>query len=490
MASQSDVLVIDIGTRSLRAVIVRPDASLIHEVRAVIPLTSPFQGAVEFDAIDLADAAKSVASACLELNARIPAAVGIATQRASTIVWDKSSGQPVGPAIGWQDIRTAGMCLMHQPVLNLAPNQSATKLAFLLDVYDFDRARSRSGELLFGTVDTWIAWTLSHGSLHVTDASNAAVTGLTKFDPEHGVVWDERVLGTLNIPPCMLPTIVDSSGELGTLAALPGSPMLAGLVGDQQASLVGQSCIQPGQAKITFGTGGMLDTVLTSPPEHEARFPNGSFPIVAWRHRNHVVWGAEAIMLSAGTCVQWLRDDMGLIDTAAASETIAEQGNDRSDVWFVPALLGIGTPQWDYGARGALIGLTRGSGKADIVRAVLEGIAHRGADLVDAAVTDTGQLISALRIDGGMSDNRFFVQALANTTQMPIEVSPVREATALGAGYLAGIQCEVWGGFDDISQAWRPAAIIDPTHRLDRDRWRDAVRRSAGWLPDLSALRF
>jgi len=289
----------------------------------------------------------------------------------------------------------------------------------------------------------------------------------------------------------MLPTIVDSSGELGAASALPGAPMIGGLAGDQQASLVGQGCVRTGQAKITFGTGGMLDLCTgTEPPRSSNRSSNGTFPIVAWTRNGEATWGVEAIMLSAGTNVEWLRDDLGVIATAADSHAVASQCDTTDGVTYVPALLGLGTPRWDYGARGALFGITRGTGRAHIVRAVLEGIAQRGADLVEAAEADTGLSIPALRIDGGMSENPTFTQALANATGRPVEVSPVTEATTLGAGYLAGLAAGTWTDLNEVADSWSPALVVEPNGSLDRQSWQQAIERSARWIPDLSALDF
>jgi glycerol kinase len=487
-----DHLVIDIGTSSLRTAIVTDAAELKYEVRIPLLPESPFPGAVEFDPVALCQAALTAAEQTLNNYGRSVGSVGISCQRASTIVWDAATGEPVGPGISWQDIRTAGMCVMwNMQGINLAPNQSATKLAFLLDMFDADRSLSRAGRLRFGTVDSWIAWKLSGGRIHVTDHSNAAVTGLVKISERCGVEWDVERCAALNIPIEVLPRIVDSVGIIGVLTELPGAPVLAGIVGDQQASLLGQGCVQPNVAKMTFGTGGMLDMVVgPNPPEVAARHPNGTLPIVGWTRDGKATWAVEAIMLSAGTCIEWLRDDMGLIKTAADSEAVANSCVDSGGVMFVPALLGLGTPQWDYGARGTLLGLTRGTGKAEIVRAVLEGIAQRGADLVDAAQADSGQVVRTLRIDGGMSQNALFVQALANATGLPVEVSPVMEATALGAGFVAGIATGTWPDFEAVTTTWNPSRIAEPKNRLDRGRWRLALARAEEWLPDLSALKF
>jgi glycerol kinase len=431
----------------------------------------------------MADAALQVARLALA-EAGPVTAVGVANQRASTVVWDRATGEPIGPGIGWQDLRTAGTCLMLQSQgLRLAPNASATKLAYLLDTYDYNRER----DLAFGTVDTWIIWHLSGGRAHVTDASNAGVTGLLASDASG---WSKVVLDALRIPPSVLPTIVDSSGLAGEASALPGAPPIAGIGGDQQASLIGQGCTRPGQAKATFGTGAMLDVCVGARPSFEIRGEGGCFPIVAWRRAGRLTFGVEAIMLSAGSAVEWLSDDLGLIDSPAASEAVAGSVSDAGGVYFVPALLGLGTPQWDFGARGTLLGLTRGSGRAEVVRAVLEGVAHRGADLLEAAETDSGRPIETLRIDGGMSANSVFVQALANACGRPVEISPVLEATTLGAAYLAGMAVGIWADEDEVAEAWAPRAVVSPTDQPDRDRWKEAVRRAQGWIPGLSSLQF
>jgi glycerol kinase len=245
--------------------------------------------------------------------------------------------------------------------------------------------------------------------------------------------------------------------------------------------------VHRGDAKITFGTGGMLDVVL-GPDRPGGDRGGGTFPIVTRRRAGRDVWGLEAVMLSAGTAVDWLRDDLGLIPDVAASNTVAAQCADSGDVWFVPALHGLGTPAWDYGARGALLGLTRGTTAPQVVRAVLEGVAHRGADLVDAATLDAEAPIAALRVDGGLSGNPTFVQALADASQRPVEVSPVREATALGAAFVAGLAVGLWPDDDAIADTWAPERRVEPARRLDRGRWRDAVERARGWVPELSAL--
>lgn len=478
------ILVVDVGTSGLRAAVVRPDATVDAVHYRPLPPTSPAPGLVEFDPAAMAAAALEVARAALAEGGPV-AAVGITNQRASAVAWDRATGEPVGPGLGWQDLRTVGDCLVWQGEgLRFAPNESATKFAHLLDQADPERSR----RLCVGTVDTWLAWHLSEGFLHVTDQSNAAVTGLTRAD---GSGWHDRLLDALRIPHAALPDIVDSTGILGAATALDGAPPIAALAGDQQASLVGQGCVRPGLAKVTFGTGGMLD-VCVGPerPRFERQGGHGTFPIVAWRERGATTWGVEAVMLAAGSNVDWLRDDLGIIETAAQSHDVASACETSDGVVYVPAVLGLGTPRWDYGARGTLLGITRGTGRPQLVRAVLEGVAQRGADLVEATEADTGMSIPRLRVDGGMSANPTFLQALADATQRTVEVSPEVEATTLGAGFLAGLAVGTWQGWDDIAATWRPRAVVEPARELDRDRWRRAVERAAGWEPDLSAISF
>jgi glycerol kinase len=481
----STILVIDAGTSGVRAAVVRADGTFVSDIARELLPSSPAGGLVEFDAAEYAAASLDVARAALERGGPVDA-VGISNQRASAVVWDRTTGEPVGPALGWQDLRTIGACLtLRADGFKLAPNQSATKVQWLLDTFDPDRRR----DLCFGTIDTWLAWALTEGALHVTDASNAAVTGLQPTSDAEG--WDGEVLDALRIPARMLPEIVDTAGVIGNATALPGAPPIASMTGDQQASLAGMACVRRGDAKITFGTGGMLDLTLGS---HRADFAQrgraGTFPIVAWRIAGELTWGVEAIMLAAGTNIQWLRDDLGLIASAAESHEVASACTDSGGVVFVPAPLGLGTPAWDYGARAALFGLTRGTGRAEIVRAVLEGVAQRGADLVESAEADTGVEIPVLRVDGGMTDNPTFVQALADATQRPVEISPVREATTLGAALLAGVALGTYQRAEDLARTWAPRARVEPRAALDRDRWRAAVDRSRRWLPDLSGIDF
>jgi glycerol kinase len=477
------VLVVDVGTSSARSAVVDGDARVVVEHHVPLLPDSPAPGLVEFDAAAMAGVILDVATRALADGGPVDA-VGIANQRASTIVWDRGTGTPVAPGIGWQDLRTVGRSLeLRAQGVTFAPNFSALKLESILETVDPDRRRD---DLAFGTVDTWIAWTLSEGALHVTDATNAQVTALRTYGND---AWDAARLGMLRIPEHVLPAVVDSSGTIGAASALPGAPPIAGLLGDQQASLLGQGCVHIGDTKITFGTGGMLDLVLgPERPSFTDRSNTGCFPIVTRRIDGTDAWGLEAAMLAAGTNVEWLRDDLALIATVAESDAVAASCRDTGDVWYVPALLGLGTPQFDFGARGTLIGLTRGTGRAEVVRAVLEGVAHRGADLVDAAEADAPTTIDTLHVDGGMAANHTFVQALADASQHVVEIAPVREATMLGAAFAAGRTVGLWSSDDDVAATWHPARRVEPGAPLDRDRWRAAVARAEGWIPELSMI--
>jgi glycerol kinase len=488
------VLVVDIGTSGVRGGIVRAEGTVEHVHHLPVLPDTPFPGLVEFDATTMADAVLEVATRALADEGGPVQAVGIANQRASTVVWERATGKPVRPGIGWQDLRTVGTCLeLQADGIRLAPNASATKLAALLDLADPDRSRSERGELCFGTVDTWAAWNLSGGTLHVTDTTNAGITGLIHTDASG---WDPAILAALRIPTAILPTIVHSTGVIGEASALAGSPVIAGIAGDQQASLFGQGCTRPGLAKATFGTGGMLDQCIgTARPSFGHRGAGGTFPIITWSSADSLVWGVEAVMLSAGSCVEWLRDDLGIIDTAAGSAAVAADCEDTGDVWFVPALLGLGAPVWDFGARGTFLGITRGTGRPEMVRAVLEGVADRGADLLYAAEADSGLPIETLRVDGGMSANDVFVQALADSCGRPIEISPVLEATTLGAAYLAGMAVGIWADENDVADAWSPRRVVEPgltdeEQAARRERWLRARERSQATIPELSALDF
>ncbi|MEY2965994.1 MAG: hypothetical protein RLY50_44 [Actinomycetota bacterium] len=478
-------LVIDVGTSGLRAGLIHDDGRLtdLHHVQN--PPSSPAPGLVEFDAAEMW---QQVLEVSLAAAGDDPVdAVGITNQRASVIGWRRSTGEPIGPALGWQDLRTVGDCITMRAThgIAVAPNQSATKIAWLSGQFDGDR-----DDLAFGTVDTWLAWKLTNGAAHVTDHTNASVTGLVTPDATD---WHDPTLDALGIDRAWLPRIVPTRGHIAAATAIPGAPPIAALVGDQQASLVGQGCISPGRAKITFGTGGMLDLFVGDRiPSSSARTGSGTFPIVAHSWDSGIAYGSEAIMLSAGTSVEWLVDSLGVVETAGDSDAIAAAVATTDGAVFVPALLGLGTPHWDYGARGSLFGVTRGTTRAHLVRAVLEGVAHRGVDLLEAAEADSSVAVPEIRVDGGMSRNVTFVQALADAAARPVLVSPVTEATTLGAGFLAGVATGQWPALESVAETVAGVRRVEPLGEpgLSRQQWHEAVSRSLAWIPNLSALDF
>jgi glycerol kinase len=479
-------LAIDVGTTSIRTAIVDASGTVSHEHREHLSLATPNPGEVELDAVEIARLALELAARTLR-DAGGADVVGITNQRATTIVFDPITGIPVGPALGWQDLRTVIDCLVLQGEgLRLAPNQSATKARWLVNY-----SGRPSRELRFATIETWLTWILSEGALHLTDRSNAGVNGLVALGVD---AWDDHALSVLELDPLMMPKIVDTMGSFGRATALAGAPMITALVGDQSASLFGQSCVTRG-AKITFGTGAMIDMVRgLEGPERMTRFASGCFPVVLRSRDSEVVWGIEGIMLSAGACIEWLRDDLGLISDAAETESLAESVSSSDGVTFVPALSGLGTPQWDFGARGGFFGITRGSSKAHLVRAVLEGIAHRGADLVDAAQQETGQVLEEIRVDGGMSANGFLMQCLADFTGLRVAVSSEREATTRGAGLMALVGHGALS-VEDVENLWSPARVVTPRFDEDRRRrareeWATVVTRVEGTIPELSAVQF
>ena len=488
------VLVVDVGSSAVRASVVRPDGTTACRQLESFVTSHPFPGLVELDAGEVAATVLRVAQACLAMHGPVTA-VGITNQRGTTVVWDATTGAPVGPALSWQDLRTAGRCLELQGEgLRVAPNESATKLAWLLDDVDPERHR----DLRFGTLDSWVTWVLTEGRSHVTDISNAAVSGLLPTEDilagRADIAWSQDRIERLRIPAACLPTLVGSSEVVGEATALPGAPPIAGLVGDQQGSLLGQGCVHEGDAKATFGTGAFLDlNVGAQPPAFGAtakRGEHGCLPIVAWQRAGTCTWGAEALMLSAGTALQWLVEDLGLLSTPAESAEVASRCSDTGDVYFVPALIGLGTPQWDFGARSLFIGMSTGTGRPELVRAVLRGVAQRGADMLAAAEADSGHKVPVLRIDGGMSANPVFLQELADACQVPLQVSAELEATSLGAAYLAGLATGIWSDEHEVAQLSAPRLVVEPGPDSRRDRWKEAVSRSLRWVPELSALQF
>ena len=524
-------MVIDAGTSSLRVAEVSESGEILARRAAPSQPDRPADGLAELDAQKLAAAALEMAADVLgEMRSagRRAQAIGIANQRATTVLWDNSTGVPVGPALSWQDLRTLGDCLLLQAEgFRLAPNESATKLAWLLQQVAASEAAgpaaagpvapaspaASASNLRFGTLDSWLVWNLTKGACHVTDHTNAGLTGLMLPD---GSDWDMATLDHLKIPPEVLPQIMPSAGVVGEASALPGSLPIAALVGDQQSSLAGLGCFTEGTGKATFGTGTAVDICLGNRRvEFERRGENGTFPIICRTEADKaefapaeasrteaaqaksktstaavITWGVEALDLSAGTNVAWLGEQWGLFANPQDSEPLAASCESTDGVVFVPALEGLGTPQWDFGARGTFLGITRGTQASHMTRAVLEGVAYRGAELLKAAEADGETRLNSLRIDGGMSRNKVFAQALANAAERPIEISNDPEATSLGAAYLAGYATGIWPTLEEIARLNPPAQTIDPAAPPDWDRWQSALAQSLRWEESLSDISF
>ena len=492
----SFILALDQGTTSSRAIVFDGSGNPVASAQQEFAQSYPQPGWVEHDAETLWRSQRDVAVLALDragLTARDVAAIGIANQRETTLLWERKSGEAVAPAIVWQDRRTAQRCtqlrdagredaIRRRTGLPLDPYFSATKLEWLLDSQPGLRARAEAGELAFGTVDCWLAWKLSGGKLHVTDASNASRTQL--FDLQAGD-WHEELLAEFRIPRAVLPRVVDSSGVLGEVSAVPelaGIP-IAALVGDQQGALAGQACFTPGLAKNTYGTGCFL-LMHTGVEPHLS--PGGLLSTVACRRGGRSSFALEGGVFVGGAVVQWLRDGLGLVEQAAEVEALAASVPDCGGVSFVPAFAGLGAPHWDPYARGAMFGLTRGTTAAHIARAALESIALQVADLVTALEGTAGVPLVELRVDGGASANNLLLQLQADLLGRSIVRPVVTETTALGAAFLAGLAVGVWKDEAELAALWRAERRFEPAMAAAeaeaiKARWREAVSRSRGW---------
>ena len=423
------------------------------------------------------------------------AAIGITNQRETTVIWDRKTGAPVYNAIVWQCRRTAALCgqLKAEKFDVLIQNRtglvtdayfSGTKVAWILQNVPNLRQRAERGELAFGTIDSFLAWRLTGGRLHVTDVSNASRTMLFNI---HTLDWDDDILTRLNIPRALLPTVVPSSQLLGETdpELFGGAIPLAGMAGDQQAATFGQTCFSSGMAKNTYGTGCFM---LLNTGRGSVHSENGLLTTIGWQTASEpVVYALEGSIFVAGAAVQWLRDGLGLIQQSADVETLAAGVPDNGGVYLVPAFVGLGAPYWDPYARGTMVGLTRGSSAGHIARATLESIAYQTRDVVTAMSADSGLTLSALRADGGASQNNLLMQFQADILGAPVEVPVVSETTALGAAYLAGLAVNFWSGVDELLAKWAVARrfepIMDPGRReeLYAD-WQRAVGRARDWV--------
>ncbi len=490
------VLALDQGTTSSRAIVFdragRAVAGAQREFRQIFP----HLGWVEHDPLEIWASQLAVAREALASAGAQPAdvaAIGIANQRETTLIWDRTSGDPVGNAIVWQDRRTAELCARlkaegleplfasHTGLL-LDPYFSATKLAWMLSEYPGLRARAERGELAFGTVDSWLVWKLSGGAAHITDASNASRTLLYNI---HTRQWDEKLLQVLNLPRALLPAIVPSSGEVArTEPQFFGAALaIAGIAGDQQAALFGQRCVHPGMVKNTYGTGCFM---LMHTGRKAVASTCKLVTTVAWQRHSETDYALEGGVFVAGAIVQWLRDGLGIIATSAEVESLAASVPDNGGVYLVPALAGLGAPHWDPAARGAILGLTRGATRAHIARAALESIAYQSVDLAEAMRHDSGIDVAELRVDGGAARNDLLLQFQADVLGAPVVRPRITETTALGAAYLAGLGVGFWDDPATLDRQWQIERRFEPEMSPDRAQslragWQRALERAKQW---------
>ncbi len=492
------VLALDQGTTSSRAILFDGEGRIVESVQREFKQIFPASGWVEHDPEEIWTSQRATAVEVLaraKLRASDLAAVGITNQRETTIVWDRESGRPVANAIVWQDRRTAAFCdrlraegleatIRERTGLVLDAYFSGSKIRSILENVLGAREKAEAGRLAFGTVDTWLVYKLTGGKTHVTDASNASRTLL--FNIETGD-WDDELLRVFGVPRSMLPEVRASSevyGVVSAVAELAGTP-IAGIAGDQQAALFGQMCTAPGRTKNTYGTGCfMLQNVGTRPVPSRHRL----LSTVAWKLDGRLEYALEGSVFIGGAVVQWLRDGLGIIKASADVERLAASVDDSGGVFLVPAFAGLGAPHWDPYARGALVGITRGTGAGHIARAALEGIAYQVADLLDAMRADSHGRLDELRVDGGASRNDLLLQFQADILGVPVVRPEVTETTALGAAYLAGLAVGFWKSVEAIAGQWRVAARFEPKMAAARAeglraRWREALERAKGWEP-------
>ncbi len=489
------VLVIDQGTTSTRAIVFGPDMAPLASANEEFPQSYPQPGWVEHDPKDLWRTSLSTARIALrkatEAGASV-AALGIANQRETVLIWDRKSGAPIHAAIVWQDRRTAARCAVlreagAEPLVQgrsgllLDPYFSATKIAWLLDTVPGARERAKRGELAFGTVDTFLLWCFTNGAVHATDATNAARTAL--YDIHKGR-WDKELCELFGVPPKLLPDVRDNACEFGIAAPEHlGRPLpIRGIAGDQQAALIGQACFRPGMVKCTFGTGAF---VLLNTGNAPVVSTNRLLTTVAYQLKGRRTYALEGSIFAAGSVVQWLRDGLHLLRSSAEAGQLAAEADPAQATYLVPAFTGLGAPIWDADARGTIVGITRGTTRREIARAALESVAFQTRDLLEAMRGDIGAVPDApvLRVDGGMSASDWTMQSVADITGAPVDRPEIRETTALGAGYLAGWQSGLYPDPDAFAQSWRLEARFTPEMPASlRDRklegWREAVART------------
>ena len=489
------ILALDQGTTSSRAIVFDHSGSIVSVAQKEFPQIFPRPGWVEHDPRDIWSTQAGVAAEALtkaNAPARDVAAIGITNQRETTIVWDRATGEPICNAIVWQDRRTASICdrlkarkldrlIRRKTGLVIDAYFSATKMQWILENVKGARARAKAGGLAFGTVDSWLLWNLTGGRVHVTDASNASRTMLYDIVKED---WSDELLEIFGVPRSMLPEVRTSSEVYGETTLLGAPVPIAGIAGDQQAALFGQACTKPGMAKNTYGTGCfMLMNTGTRPITSKRSLVT----TIAWRIGDRTEYALEGSIFVAGAVVQWLRDGLQFFRSAPEIESLARSVEGTDGVYLVPAFVGLGAPHWDQYARGAIVGLTRGSTRAHIARAALEGIALQTVDVLKAMEADAGIRLKELRVDGGASSNDLLMQLQADLLNVPVVRPRVAETTALGAAYLAGLAVGFWKSQADIARQWQVDKRFKPAMKApDRKRitagWQRALERAKAWV--------
>ena len=493
------VMALDAGTTSNRCILFNEKGEMCSVAQKEFTQYFPKPGLVEHDATEIWLTQYAVAAEALSkagATAADIAAIGITNQRETTIVWDKNTGEPVYHAIVWQDRRTAEYCdslvakglkesFRAKTGLVIDPYFSGTKIRWILENVEGARERAEKGELLFGTVETWLIWKLTGGKVHVTDYSNASRTMLYNIID---LKWDEEILKELNIPACMLPEVRPSSCVYGetTEDLFGGSIPISGAAGDQQSALFGQTCFNPGEAKNTYGTGCFM---LMNTGEKPVFSKNGLVTTIAWGLDGKVEYALEGSIFVAGSAIQWLRDQLRLVDSAPDSEYFAKKVKDTNGCYVVPAFTGLGAPHWDPYARGAILGLTRGVNKYHVIRATLDSLCYQVNDVLQAMKADSGIELAALKVDGGASANDLLMQIQSDIIQAPVHRPVCVETTAMGAAYLAGLAVGYWTSKEDVIRNWSIDKVFNPEiSEEDRNKrvagWNKAVRCVYGWAKD------
>ncbi|MDR0441703.1 MAG: glycerol kinase GlpK [Candidatus Accumulibacter sp.] len=493
------IVALDQGTTSSRTVVLDRDARIVAVAQREFTQIYPQPGWVEHDPMQIWATQSSTLTEALALSGISSdeiAGIGITNQRETTVVWEKASGKPVYNAIVWQCRRTAGLCdelkkqagfedyLRENTGLLVDPYFSGTKIKWILDNVEGARARAERGELLFGTIDTWLIWHMTQGRVHVTDYTNASRTMLFNI---HSLQWDDRILQTLGIPHSMLPEVKASSAVYGetNIGGKGGTRIpIAGIAGDQQAALFGQLCVRNGMAKNTYGTGCFM---LMNTGDTAVKSKNGLITTLACGSGGEVCYALEGSIFVAGSAIQWLRDELKIVYDASDTEYFANKATSSNGVYVIPAFTGLGAPYWDPYARGAIIGLTRGANAGQIIRATVESIAYQTKDVLEAMQADSGIRLTALRVDGGASANNFLMQFQSDILGVTVERPKVLEVTALGAAFLAGIAVGFWQGLDDVKNRLVVERVFEPSEDKDKQiarykGWKKAVGRALKWI--------